>query len=117
MERAQQAIETHSGSRPRLFRAPFGVRWPGLRAAQARLGLTGVMWTAIGYDWNLAAEAIVRRVSGSISGGAIICLHDGRELRANPDIRNTLCAVEQLIPMLFDRGYRFETVSRLCLMT
>ena len=117
LDLGQRAIEANTGARPTLFRAPYGVRWPGLRSAQAQLGLTGVMWTVIGYDWNLAAEAIVRRISGSVSNGAIICLHDGRELRANPDIRNTIRAVEQLIPMLLDRGYRFETVSRLCQKT
>jgi peptidoglycan-N-acetylglucosamine deacetylase len=117
LERGQRAIEAHTGARATLFRAPYGVRWPGLGSAQGRLGLTGVMWTVIGYDWNLAAEGIVRRISGSVSNGAIICLHDGRELRANPDIRNTIRAAEQLIPMLLDRGYRFETVSRLCQKT
>jgi len=117
LDRGQRAIESNTGARPTLFRAPYGVRWPGLRSAQAQFGLTGVMWTVIGYDWNLAAEGIVRRISGSVSNGAIICLHDGRELRANPDIRNTIRAVGQLIPMLLDRGYRFETVSRLCQTT
>jgi peptidoglycan-N-acetylglucosamine deacetylase len=117
VERAQRVIEAHAGAHPALFRAPYGVRWPGLGSVQGRLGLTGVMWTVIGYDWNLAAEGIVRRISGSVSNGAIICLHDGRELQANPDIRNTIRAAEQLIPMLLDRGYRFETVSRLCQKT
>jgi peptidoglycan/xylan/chitin deacetylase (PgdA/CDA1 family) len=117
LERAQRAITEHAGVEPSLFRAPYGVRWPGLRSAQEALGLTGVMWTVIGYDWNLAAEEIVRRISGSVSNGAIICLHDGRELRVEPDIRNTIRAVEALIPLLLDRGYRFETVSRLCQTT
>ncbi len=117
LQRAQAAIEAHTGARPVLFRAPYGVRWPGLGAAQAGLGLTGIMWTVIGYDWKLGAEEIVRGVSGSVSNGAIICLHDGRGLRANPDIRNTIRAAGQLIPMLLDRGYRFKTVSRLCQTT
>jgi peptidoglycan/xylan/chitin deacetylase (PgdA/CDA1 family) len=117
LARAQEAIAGHTGASPVLFRAPFGVRWPGLRAAQKRLGLTGVMWTVIGYDWNLAAERVVRRISGSVSNGSIICLHDGRELRRDPDIRNTIRAAGQLIPMLLDQGYRFETVSRLCQKT
>lgn len=117
LARAQEAIETHTGASPQLFRAPYGVRWPGLRAAQRSLGLTGVMWSVIGYDWNRAADSIVRRVTGKISNGAIICLHDGRELRPNPDISNTLRAVEQLIPWLLDQGYAFETVSRLCRTT
>jgi peptidoglycan/xylan/chitin deacetylase (PgdA/CDA1 family) len=117
LERAQRAIERHTGAGPTLFRAPYGVRWPGLRSAQRSLGLTGVMWTVIGYDWKRAADAIVRRVSGNVSNGAIVCLHDGRALRVAPDIRNTIRATEQLIPMLLDRGYRFETVSRLCQTT
>lgn len=117
LEHAQRAIETYAGARPTLFRAPFGIRWPGLGSAQARLGLKGVMWTVIGYDWKLAAERIIRRILGNVSNGAIICLHDGRELRAAPDIRNTVRAAEILIPMLLDRGYRFETVSRLCQTT
>jgi peptidoglycan-N-acetylglucosamine deacetylase len=117
LERAQRAIEDCAGVRPLWFRAPYGVRWPGLGAAQRRLDLTGVMWTVIGYDWNLTKEAVVRRVSGRISNGAIVCLHDGRELRCNPDVRTTIAAVERLIPMLLDRGYQFETVSRLCQTT
>lgn len=117
LERAQRAIQTHTGATPALFRAPYGVRWPGLRDAQRSLRLTGVMWTVIGYDWNLAADAIVRRVTGKVSNGAIICLHDGRELRPKPDISNTLRAVEQLIPRLRDCGYQFETVSRICQTT
>ena len=36
---AQEAIEHATGVRPRYFRAPYGVRWFGLRAAQQRLGL------------------------------------------------------------------------------
>jgi peptidoglycan/xylan/chitin deacetylase (PgdA/CDA1 family) len=117
LERAQRSIEEHAGARPIWFRAPYGVRWPGLGAAQRGLGLTGVMWTVIGYDWNLTAEAVVRRVSGRISNGAIVCLHDGRELRAKPDIRPTIAAVERLIPALLESGYQFETVSGLCQTT
>ena len=48
-----------------------------------------------------------------VSNGAILCLHDGRELRAKPDIGVTVEAVRRLVPMLLDRGYKFETVSRL----
>jgi peptidoglycan/xylan/chitin deacetylase (PgdA/CDA1 family) len=114
LERAQGSIEEHTGARPVWFRAPYGVRWPGIGAAQRQLGLTGVMWTVIGYDWNLAADAVVRRVSERISNGAIICLHDGRGIHSKPDVRTTIAAVEHLIPMLLDRGYQFETVSRLC---
>jgi peptidoglycan/xylan/chitin deacetylase (PgdA/CDA1 family) len=113
LERAQRAIEDRTGFRPEWFRAPFGVRWFGLRQAQARLKLTGVMWTAIGYDWKLRPEACAGRLAAAASNGAILCLHDGRELRAKPDIGATVEAVRRLVPCLLDRGYKLETVSRL----
>ncbi len=65
LRRAQETIQTHTGATPEWFRAPFGVRWFGLAGAQRRLQLTGVMWTIIGYDWSLAADAVVKQVCPS----------------------------------------------------
>jgi peptidoglycan/xylan/chitin deacetylase (PgdA/CDA1 family) len=113
LARAQNAIADATGRPPTLLRAPFGARWFGFRRAQRRLGLMGVMWTAIGYDWKLKADTIVGRMLAGAANGAILCLHDGREVRANPDIRETVAAVSRLIPALRDQGYEFNTVSRL----
>ncbi len=113
LARAQDAIQNAAGVSPALFRAPFGVRWPGLREAQRRLNLLGVMWTVIGRDWKLDAPAIVRRVLPEVGNGAIVCLHDGRELEVRPDVGPTVEAVRRLIPILKAEGYRFETVSQL----
>jgi peptidoglycan/xylan/chitin deacetylase (PgdA/CDA1 family) len=113
LARAQEAIRNVAGVSPALFRAPFGVRWPGMREAQRRLNLLGVMWTVIGRDWKLDAPAIVRRVLPEVGNGAIVCLHDGRELEVRPDVGPTLEAVRRLIPILKSEGYRFETVSQL----
>ena len=110
---AQEAIEAHTGARPQWFRAPYGVRWFGLNEAQRRLRLNGVMWTVIGYDWKQKADAVVERIARGVSNGAVICLHDGRELRAKPDIGATLEAVRRLVPLLLDQDYKFETVSQL----
>ena len=113
LARAQQAIAAAAGVTPAWFRAPFGARWFGMARAQRRLALTGVMWSAIGYDWKLKAEAVVERLTASVSNGSILCLHDGRGLLVEPDIGATLEAVRRLVPILLDRGYRFETLSRL----
>jgi peptidoglycan/xylan/chitin deacetylase (PgdA/CDA1 family) len=113
LARAQQTIGDIAGVKPSLFRAPFGIRWPGLGAAQQKLGLLGVMWTVIGRDWILPAEAIVNRVIRRVRNGAIICLHDGRTLQPKPAVAETLEAVRRLIPMLQAEGYRLETVSQL----
>ena len=110
---AQDAIGEHTGVRPRWFRAPYGVRWFGVGEVQRRLKLMGVMWTVIGYDWKLKSDAIVHRVAKGVSNGAIVCLHDGRELRPRPDIEVTVEAVRRLVPFLLDQGFRFHTVGRL----
>jgi len=113
LSRTQDLIGSHTGVRPVWFRAPFGVRWFGLSGPLRKLHLTGVMWTVIGYDWSLKASDVVERVAQRASNGAILCLHDGRELRVRPEVGQTVEAVRKLVPLLLDRGYEFETVSRL----
>lgn len=110
---AQQAIAEASGSAPVLMRAPYGVRWFGFRAMQERLGLTGVMWSILGCDWRLPAEAIADRVVSGARDGAIVCLHDGRAMLKDPDINSTIEAVRRIVPALLEKGYRLETVSQL----
>jgi peptidoglycan/xylan/chitin deacetylase (PgdA/CDA1 family) len=110
---AQQAILDTTGVEPVWMRAPFGVRWFGMRRAQRQLGLVGIMWTVIGYDWSLPSRVIAERVQQRTANGAIICLHDGRQLLERPDIRPTLEAVRILVPWIQEQGYRLETVSQL----
>jgi peptidoglycan-N-acetylglucosamine deacetylase len=108
---AQQTIEEITGRRPRSFRAPFGVRWFGLREAQRRLGLTGVTWTTLALDWKLPAARVVARLQNGAANGAILCLHDGRTLQVRPDVRVTIEAVRELLPKLMEQGFHFEKVT------
>jgi len=108
LARAQEAIFETAGVRPSLFRAPYGARWIGLRAAQRELGLLGVMWTTIGKDWKLPAPAVVARLAAAARNGAIFCLHDSRAAAGT-----CIEALRRLIPALEDKGYHFETVSEI----
>jgi peptidoglycan-N-acetylglucosamine deacetylase len=108
---AQEAIEASTGVRPRYFRAPYGARWFGLRDAQQRLGLRGVMWSTIALDWKRQTPAVVSRLLGGATRGAILCLHDGRVLQHRPDIGVTLQTVRELLPKLMDQGFHFEKVT------
>jgi peptidoglycan-N-acetylglucosamine deacetylase len=110
---AQETINKITRLTPRFFRAPYGVRWPGLRRAQNRLCLTGVMWTAIARDWKWPSPRISRLLLSRAASGGILCLHDGRELKRSPDIRATLDALEFALPILKARGFSFETVSQI----
>ena len=111
---AQETIQRTLRITPKLFRAPYGIRWFGMRRAQERLQLTGVMWTTIARDWKLPAPEIAARLLKNAKNGAIFCLHDGRAIERSPDIRETLRAVEQILPALEQQGFAFETVSQLC---
>ena len=113
LARAQETIQDATGATPRWFRAPYGVRWFGLRAAQRKLGLTGVMWTVLGRDWTLPAARVAGRLLRGASNGGILCLHDGRTIRAVPDIAATLEAVDTALPRLLARGFQFETASQM----
>jgi peptidoglycan/xylan/chitin deacetylase (PgdA/CDA1 family) len=73
----------------------------------------GIMWTVIALDWKLKSSAIAGRLLRGASNGGIFCLHDGRELQSKPDLSEMLRALREIIPALQDRGYRFETVSRI----
>ncbi len=108
---AQKSISQATGVTPKWFRAPYGVRWFGLRGIQKELKLTGVMWTTIGPDWRWNGQKVANLMLRRASSGAILCLHDGRELVESPDIRSTLDAVSYFVPKLQDQGYKFETLS------
>jgi peptidoglycan/xylan/chitin deacetylase (PgdA/CDA1 family) len=108
---AQESIQRATGQRPRYFRAPYGVRWFGLRQAQQRLGLAGVMWSSIALDWKRQKPSVVSRLIEGAAPGAILCLHDGRVLQHRPDIGVTLRAVRELLPKLMEQGFRFEKVT------
>ena len=110
---AQKAIHLETGITPMLLRAPYGFRWAGMRAVQHKLSLLGVMWTVIGYDWRWPAKRIADYVLARSFPGGIICLHDGRAVRSQPDISETLGAVRKIVPVLKDLGYKFEVVSDL----
>jgi peptidoglycan-N-acetylglucosamine deacetylase len=111
--RAQQSIIDACGVKPRWFRAPYGVRWPGLGTVQNEFGLMGVMWSVIGRDWVLDAGGIAKRILRAANAGSIICLHDGRELATNPDITSTIEATRAILPRLQESGYRIVTLTEL----
>jgi peptidoglycan/xylan/chitin deacetylase (PgdA/CDA1 family) len=110
---AQEAIWHATGIRPPYFRPPFGIRWFGLREAQHRLGLMGVMWTTIAMDWKWPSERIIPHLLRGASNGAIFCLHDGRKTQPRPDIRVTLETVREVLPKLMEQGFHFEKVSNI----
>ena len=113
LAQTQRLLTSICGTPPRLFRAPYGMRWIGLDAIHQRLGLIGVQWTVIGHDWEWPAERVAPYVLARVVPGAIICLHDGRDERDTADTAELMRALKLIVPVLRERNYRFETVSEL----
>ncbi len=110
---AQTSAVTICSQTPRWFRAPYGVRWPGLASALRAESLGNVMWTVIGLDWKRDANQVATRVLERAGNGGIVCLHDGRGMQRHPGISSTIEAVRRVIPELLERGYAFETVTEI----
>jgi peptidoglycan-N-acetylglucosamine deacetylase len=97
---AQSIIESETGVAPVILRPPYGVRWLGMRRVQKRLGLLGIGWTVIGYDWKWPAKRIGSHVLQEASPGGVIVLHDGRGTQLQPDISAAVAATKGIVPVL-----------------
>lgn len=109
----QHIIQSETGVAPMLLRPPYGFRWLGMREVQHKLALLGVMWTVMGFDWRWPVSRIAKHVLARVAPGGIVCLHDGRGIASRPDVSRTVAAVREIVPVLKDQGYSFETVSEL----
>lgn len=94
IERAQDSILQATGSSPRFFRAPAGLRNPFLDPVLNRLQLRLASWTRRGFDTvSTDADAVYRRLTHSVRDGDILLLHDGhaaRNRRGQPVILDVL---------------------------
>ncbi|HWW19941.1 MAG TPA: polysaccharide deacetylase family protein [Steroidobacteraceae bacterium] len=80
--RAQQTLNEVSGSAPRFFRAPAGLRNPFLDPVLQRLQLQLVSWTRRGFDTvNGDADVVYARLVRGLKAGDILLLHDGHAAR------------------------------------
>jgi peptidoglycan/xylan/chitin deacetylase (PgdA/CDA1 family) len=99
ISRAQDTILRVTGSRPRFFRAPAGLRNPFLDPVLARLQLRLASWTRRGFDTVSAnSDAVYRRLAGSLQSGDILLLHDGNAARS----RRGAPVILEVLPRLLD---------------
>ncbi len=108
--RAQDSIERVTGSRPRFFRAPAGLRNPFLDPVLSHLGLHLASWTRRGFDTvNRDPSAVYRRLAGPLRAGDILLLHDGNAARG----RDGAPVVLEVLPRLLDalREHALEPIT------
>jgi peptidoglycan/xylan/chitin deacetylase (PgdA/CDA1 family) len=117
LEETSMAIEEATGSRPELFRPPFGGRRPGTFRVAEQMQMIPVMWRVTCFDWSAKShEVILRHARRQITGGEIILLHDGGHLSMGEDRSATVRATDELIAEYKQQGYRFVTVPEMMRM-
>ena len=101
-------IEAITGSRPTLFRAPYGEYNNTVIETAEELGLTTIQWDVDSLDWkDLSAAEITRRVTGSVRDGSIVLFHNAA--------LHTPEALPAILEYLLANGYRVVPVSELLL--
>lgn len=114
IRRTSDVVETITGARPRVFRAPFGWRNPWLGGAARREGCEPIAWTVGVYDTaRPGVDAIVNRAIEGFVDGSILLLHDGRSFDPNPDASQVVEALPRIVREAQRRGFRLLTVSQL----
>jgi peptidoglycan-N-acetylglucosamine deacetylase len=111
--RCQLLLEDILGFSPWLYRPPFGLRWPGMARAQRDCGLLGVQWSLMPQDWQWDPNQIAQTLARKIRPGDIVCLHDGRELALDPDVRPMITAVRGFLLHRATRWLQALPVSEL----
>ena len=78
LRRATDLIASVTGTRPSLFRPPYGVLSGPALVASRELGLTPLLWGAWGREWTAGAtpESVFQTLAADLNGGVTVLLHD-----------------------------------------
>jgi peptidoglycan-N-acetylglucosamine deacetylase len=107
LESTANEIARLTGTRPTLWRPPYGAFNDLVTSIASSLGLSMRLWDVDPRDWSLpGTDVIVSRVVNNVSDGDIVLFHDG-----GGDRSQTVAAVPRIIDTLRARGFDFGTLS------
>lgn len=113
------ALEDVLGEKVRFLRPPHGSRRPHVLHAARDLGLTPVMWNAMGFDWRLnitAAQIAAHLQRGLVRNqrlgkGSNLLLHDGGHLNMGADRSQSVAATSLILEAHPPSAMRYVTVD------
>jgi peptidoglycan/xylan/chitin deacetylase (PgdA/CDA1 family) len=109
--RAQDVLAQVTGQRPRLFRAPAGLRNLFLDKVLHELDLQLVAWTRRGFDTvQRAPAAVLARLTRGLAAGDILLLHDHNSARTTGGRPVTLEVLPALLQHIKQLGLRAVTL-------
>jgi peptidoglycan/xylan/chitin deacetylase (PgdA/CDA1 family) len=104
--KAEGIIMKATGERPVLFRPPYGVTNPVLAKVVKKLGYKVMGWSVRSFDTTAKdAEKVAERVIRKLHPGAVVLMHDTQKI--TPE------ALERVIKMAKEEGYRFVDLEKL----
>lgn len=95
----------------KYFRPPWGTFNLALIKELRKRGLKVLLWSVMVGDWSagVTADEIADRLLAKTGKGSVICIHDGRGAEGAPG--RTVAALEKVLPVWIEEGYRFETAE------
>jgi peptidoglycan/xylan/chitin deacetylase (PgdA/CDA1 family) len=100
IDECSAALESITGHRPSLFRAPVGMKNPFVHPILARRGLTLIGWSVRGFDsFGDDVARVVRRIVPRTGAGSIVVMHQGRAF--------SVACISGVVDELQGRGYSF----------
>ena len=109
--KTNKLIKEVTGKDSKIIRPPYGIVNDTLKEICNELDMDIILWTddKDSKDWELIPESeIINNVTKKVSNGDIFLFHDGNE-----KYKNTLSAIDVIIPQLQKKGYKWVTVSTL----
>lgn len=99
-------IEKYTGTKPRLFRPPFGATSPSVAKAVKNTGLQVIGWNIRSLDTVIKSEQkILKRITKRLAPGSIVLLHDTSQ--------KSLAVLEQLLVFLQQHNYKAVSIPEL----
>lgn len=113
LTRATELIASVTGSKPTLFRPPYGVLSGAALVTARGLGLTPVLWGAWGREWATGANpgSVLQTLLGGLDDGATVLLHDSGCISPPGAWQAGLGALPLLLDECERRGLRVGPVA------
>ena len=101
-------IESITGKKVSLFRAPYGAYNNDVLSVAEGLNLTTIQWDVDSLDWKgIPSTQIASNIVKNVSSGSIILCHNNAD--------HIVEALPSVLSSLKSRGYKFVTISNLLL--
>ena len=101
-------IEAVTGTRPTLFRPPYGEYDDNVISSVRSIGMEPIQWDVDSLDWkDLSAGEITKRVTTKVQAGSIVLFHNAA--------KHTPASLSGIIETLLQDGYTFVPISQIIL--